>query len=465
MNENNIHLLMERIMYTFKSICRALLLVTVVAIVAGSGTPVSAADTMLVSYQGYLTGLNDSPLTMIVPMGFTIYSDPSDISSTLWSETYDSIVVNNGLFNVMLGSANALPKSIFDGSDRWLGISVNYDMDILPRSLLGSVVNAAVAAQVHGDIHTAPGILKIMFPDPPPEPLTPVRLELYPPDPCDPPDSCEPAFELSARPDGNLMRISWNGSPADAQPAFELITDPTMELATMAFGPTPDGRSPSVQFAVDGADNSSCMKLVPPSVDGKPGIEMCTDAGASTSTLRVGSPPSDGTNPAIELASTTSTSTLTVQGMDAAGGERPQIIMTASSTSAQLGIGTDSLVEALTVMGNGWFSGDMYIFTLTKGKRNIVPIDGALDKVARMNGYYYDCRFDEFPNLRLPEDRQIGFLAEEVQEIVPEAVGENKYGLTGVSYSRLTALLVEAVKELKAENEDLRERLEKLEER
>ena len=49
--------------------------------------------------------------------------------------------------------------------------------------------------------------------------------------------------------------------------------------------------------------------------------------------------------------------------------------------------------------------------------------------------------------------------------MVPEVVKENEQGLTGVSYSRLTAVLVEAVKDLKQENEELRQRLEALEKR
>ncbi len=510
-------------MYTSKSIRRTLLILAVFVIAVSPGTSVLAADSILVSYQGYLTGADDVPLTMSAHMEFRIYNNPNGISGTLWGEQYDTVVVTNGLFNVMLGSANALPKSIFDGSDRWLGISVNYDADVLPRPLLGSVINAASASQVHGDIQTLPGHLKILLPDPPPEPLTPVRLELYPPDPCTPPDPCQPAleivadvdshvmrlhppdpcfppdpcapaveltataelhgfkihppepcagdpcapaFELSANPEGNLMRVSWNGSPADAPPAFELVTDVTMELTTMSLTPPPDDNSPSIEFAVDVADMSSCLKMIPPPDDGKPGIEMCTDAGASMSTLRVGGPPPDDSSPAIELTSTTSASTLIVQGQDPAGGSAPpQIVMTADALGASLSIGTDSVAEALTVMGNGWFSGDVIALTDTKVKRNVEPVRDALEKVSRMNGYYYECKTDEFPNLNMPTDRQIGFLAQEVKEVVPEVVSENKLGLTGVSYGRLTALLVEAVKELKSENEELRSRLEKLEER
>jgi hypothetical protein len=173
-----------------------------------------------------------------------------------------------------------------------------------------------------------------------------------------------------------------------------------------------------------------------------------------------------GSPPQVEVVSTTAACTLKVQGPDPTGGSNPPlIVMSADAGTAFVGIGTDSAAEALTVMGNGWFSGDVFTFTDTKAKRDVVPINDALEMVDRLNGYYYNCRAEEYPSLRLPRDRQIGFLAHEVRAVVPEAVGENEYGLTGVSYSRLTALLVEAVKELKAENDELRVRIEKLEAR
>jgi len=141
------------------------------------------------------------------------------------------------------------------------------------------------------------------------------------------------------------------------------------------------------------------------------------------------------------------------------------ITMLVDTIGAFVSIGTDSTPEALTVMGNGWFSGDIYSLTDTKVKGNIEPIENALELVSRMNGYYYDCRTDEYPNLRMPESRQVGFLAPEVKEVLPEVVSENEYGLTGVDYSRITALLVEAVKELKAENEKQADLINKLQQK
>jgi hypothetical protein len=142
-----------------------------------------------------------------------------------------------------------------------------------------------------------------------------------------------------------------------------------------------------------------------------------------------------------------------------------QIALVAGIDGASLCVGTTTPSEALTVMGNGWFSGDVYALTDTKVKTNIRQIDGALDKVSALSGYYYNFRTDEYPQYNMPTAPQIGLLAQEVREVLPEVVRDNDQGIAGVSYSRLTAVLIEAVKELKAENDDLKARIEALERR
>ena len=75
-------------------------------------------------------------------------------------------------------------------------------------------------------------------------------------------------------------------------------------------------------------------------------------------------------------------------------------------------------------------------------KDNIDDIDNALDKVLKMHGVTYNFKDAK----RFGSDRQIGFLAQELEKIVPEAVssgGEYK----SVNYQVLTALLAEAIKD------------------
>jgi hypothetical protein len=101
-----------------------------------------AQDSLLVSYQGRLTDDSDNPVTGVKSMTFTIY-DGAGVSK--WTESHSAVQVNDGLFNVILGSQTALPDSVFTGDDRYLGIAVGSDPEMSPRTLLTSVPSAAVA--------------------------------------------------------------------------------------------------------------------------------------------------------------------------------------------------------------------------------------------------------------------------------------------------------------------------------
>jgi len=77
-------------------------------------------------------------------------------------------------------------------------------------------------------------------------------------------------------------------------------------------------------------------------------------------------------------------------------------------------------------------------------KTNIQTLTNALDKVQRLRGVSYDRKDDG--------EHQIGVIAEEVGQVVPEIVSYEANGkdARGVDYTRLTALLIEAVKEQQA---------------
>ncbi len=75
-------------------------------------------------------------------------------------------------------------------------------------------------------------------------------------------------------------------------------------------------------------------------------------------------------------------------------------------------------------------------------KENITPVTNALNLLKGINGYYYNLIEDEDKN------RQIGFIAQQIQTVLPEVVRKRKDGLLAVSYGHVTSLLVESVKSL-----------------
>ena len=92
-------------------------------------------------------------------------------------------------------------------------------------------------------------------------------------------------------------------------------------------------------------------------------------------------------------------------------------------------------------------------------KTNIVPIAEALDKVESISGYTFD------PNetalaLGVEDRHQMGVIAQEIELVAPELVCDSAFaGYKTVRYDKLTALLIEAVKELSAKVKTLEAQL------
>jgi hypothetical protein len=120
------------------------------------------------------------------------------------------------------------------------------------------------------------------------------------------------------------------------------------------------------------------------------------------------------------------------------------------STAAQngaanilVGVDVSSPTNILTVLkGGGHAIADGWdTYSSRRWKTNIQPLQNALGLVNRMRGVSYE--------LKESGKHEIGVIAEEVGEVVPEVVSyeENGKDARGVDYSRLTALLIEAVKQ------------------
>jgi hypothetical protein len=99
-----------------------------------------------INYQGYHTDAAGNPITGDHDMTFRIYDSPTG-GTQLWNETQTSVHVENGLFNVILGSVNPIPGNVFpiDGS-RWLETEIE-GQTLTPRKEIVSVAYAFKADQ------------------------------------------------------------------------------------------------------------------------------------------------------------------------------------------------------------------------------------------------------------------------------------------------------------------------------
>jgi hypothetical protein len=100
--------------------------------------------------------------------------------------------------------------------------------------------------------------------------------------------------------------------------------------------------------------------------------------------------------------------------------------------------------------------GDVTAYSDGRLKENIVTITNPLDKVLRLRGVTYN-RTDIADT-----KEKIGFIAQEVQKIIPQVVSEDSKGMLNVAYGNVTALLVEAIKEQQIKIENLTIEVENL---
>lgn len=129
----------------------------------------------------------------------------------------------------------------------------------------------------------------------------------------------------------------------------------------------------------------------------------------------------------------------TRQTTDANVSERMRV-----AANGNIGIGVPAPNRILQVVQNSATDpvADAWdIYSSRRWKTNIKTITGALDKVQRLRGVTYDWKADG--------RHDIGLIAEEVGEVIPEVVAYEANGrdATSVDYARLVALLIEAVKE------------------
>lgn len=83
-------------------------------------------------------------------------------------------------------------------------------------------------------------------------------------------------------------------------------------------------------------------------------------------------------------------------------------------------------------------------------KENFTPIDNALDKILNLTAWIYDRKDGS-------QKSEAGLIAEDVNKVIPNIVSKDEHGNpVGINYTRLSAYLIEAVKSLKQEINELK---------
>ena len=153
--------------------------------------------------------------------------------------------------------------------------------------------------------------------------------------------------------------------------------------------------------------------------------------------------------PRIAFAKNTTTTGEWSVGVDGTNGAQFVINNSNDNSNRKLIISSSevSIANNAVVGGNLTASGYIDSSSDIKLKTNIKTIDNALDKVLQLRGAEYD-RIDR------DNEHEIGVIAQEVEKIIPEVVHGDE--TKTVSYGNLVGLLIEAVKDLKKEIDELK---------
>jgi hypothetical protein len=139
----------------------------------------------------------------------------------------------------------------------------------------------------------------------------------------------------------------------------------------------------------------------------------------------------------------------------------PQLVVKADG-NVGIGMGTNEPVAKLDVAG-AVHATNVPIGSDQRFKKNIALLTDALATLERIRGVSFDWN-EEYEALGRSSGRhEIGVIAQEVEKACPELVIELNNGYKAVDYGRMGALLVEAVKELAAQNRALEQRIKDLE--
>ena len=367
------------------------------------------ASTGTVAYQGRLANPAGAPLTGTYGMIFRLYSGAAG-GTPLWEEQWtgpNSVQVSDGLFNVMLGSLAAIPQSVMTGnSSLWLGITVGSDDEMTPRVQIGSVpfaVQAQAVPESGLDVAGNAGGLTIKHGD---------------------------GTFMSFRENVNSTLL-WTLNRLAGTNKLEINTSPSGGDIILTTG---GGR---VGIGTTGPDRN---------------LEIYDN---TDSILKLsGNQTSDATFAELELHNRAGARSIVAALRDGANGSSKLVFYNQEGgvdqgrmvirANGNVGIGAGSPGNILTIqqgsatdpIADGWTT-----YSSRRWKTRVEPIHDALGMILRLRGVSFDWRASGRSDL--------GLIAEEVGEVIPEVVAyeANRTDARSVDYTRLVPILIEATKE------------------
>jgi len=132
------------------------------------------------------------------------------------------------------------------------------------------------------------------------------------------------------------------------------------------------------------------------------------------------------------------------------------------AVSGNVGIGTTTPAQKLTVVGDASITGALVAPSDRRLKENIESIENALELINKLQPRTYVHEENKIKELGLSEDIQYGLIAQELEEILPSLVVDKALtdvdGLSykGVEYEQLIPILIQSIKEMDRKNDALK---------
>ncbi len=475
-------------------------------LLAGFISSLAFAVPVTTNYQGYLENTDGEPLDATVNMTVALYAAAQG-GSALWTETHQNVEVTDGVFSLILGDTTSFDDNSLEG-ERYLGVTVGSDPEMAPRQQLTSaffamragVADSVKAASVETEAIADGAVTADKIAS---ESITGDKIanlsghnvtELD--DVADAGSGAIITVEEREKlegltPGGNggsLFQLNGNDAYytdgnvgiGTTEPQAKLHVDGTIITQKLATKESQKEMVISVGgnnlFKISrtlsthpdhvGIYERSLELLGPDDNSQELGKTLLYGGIALFGNKRHSSVgigpyisfnstfpnPSDNRHFYISLGDTWNNSSvsrddLIIHSWNNVYKNHIQHIV--FKANGNVGIGTISpqykLDVAGTIRGNNVSPSDQRL------KQNIQPLENSLAKVDQLRGVSF-----EWKDKAQDAGTQIGMIAQEVETVLPELVSTDSEGYKSLAYDKMTAVLLEAVKELKAQNDALK---------
>jgi hypothetical protein len=126
--------------------------------------------------------------------------------------------------------------------------------------------------------------------------------------------------------------------------------------------------------------------------------------------------------------------------------------------------GTIGIWDNLRVNGSVSGVGNYQNISDARYKTNVQTVPDALETILNLRGVTFDWRIKDYPAMNFEAGRQVGFLAQEVEKILPQLVTTDSSGYKSVAYANIVPVLVEAMKTQQKQIDSLEKQIAELKE-